>query len=255
MSPTVTGPTSLLRWGDPLFPDSPAVRSAQAERRRAIEAVRLQQRLHRLLPIDGTSRSRHALRQSRIHQRRGDVPRLEGRQDTTGFKDMTAELVDIEMAAHGVTIVEIARDGDGVAGRCATAAITAASARSHEMTVDGPAAGHDRLKTSADPSGNRILGTLNNCAGGMTPWGTYLTAEENFHGYFWTDHCSHEAASRQGVWAASRPRAMSATACPGMWQAWGKFHRPLQCRQGAERAEPLRLDRRDRSVRSPIPCR
>ena len=112
--------------------------------------------------------------------------RVAGRPDRNDFAKITAAHADIEMAAHGVGIVEIALiDGRWrpVTGSPLNRRITAAT----EMTVDGPAAGHDRLKTKADPHGRKILGTLNNCAGGETPWGTYLTAEENFHGYFWTD--------------------------------------------------------------------
>ncbi len=72
-----------------------------------------------------------------------------------------------------------------------------------EMEITGPAAGHERLKTSADPSGTRVLGTLNNCAGGVTPWGTFIMAEENFHGYFSGElpagHAEAAAYERLGI--------------------------------------------------------
>ena len=52
------------------------------------------------------------------------------------------------------------------------------------MRFTGPAAGHRLLRTAVDAQGTRPVGTINNCAHGYTPWGTYLACEENFTGYF-----------------------------------------------------------------------
>jgi uncharacterized protein len=77
-----------------------------------------------------------------------------GRQDTTGFKDMTCALVDIEMAAHGVMIVEIARDGQEWRVKLDSPYNRRISPLMTEMDVAGPAAGYARLRTSADrPAG------------------------------------------------------------------------------------------------------
>ena len=99
-----------------------------------------------------------------------------------GFEPWTAEKVAKSQAAHGVSVVELAL-ADGrwqVRPSPLARRITART----PMRVDGPVAGHALLRTAADPTGRRVLGTLNNCAHGVTPWGTYLTCEENFNFYF-----------------------------------------------------------------------
>jgi hypothetical protein len=104
------------------------------------------------------------------------------------FDPVTRQQTDIELAAHGHGIVEIRRDGSGqwrvVADSPYNRRITALAT---PCRIAGPAAGDVRLKTAADPTGTRVIGTLNHCAGGKTPWGTVLIAEENFHQYFGGD--------------------------------------------------------------------
>jgi secreted PhoX family phosphatase len=100
-----------------------------------------------------------------------------------GMEPWTPEKVAKSQAAHGVSVVEVASDGGRWRVDRSSAFARRMTART-PMRVAGPAAGHRLLQTAFDPEGRTILGTINNCAMGVTPWGTYLTCEENFNGYF-----------------------------------------------------------------------
>ncbi|MFE3454119.1 PhoX family protein [Nonomuraea sp. NPDC059194] len=105
----------------------------------------------------------------------------------SGGAEATEEQIRISLAAHGGSVVEIERVRDSGQWKLVTRGrrrynkrITAQT----PMRFSGPAAGDDLLKTAADADGTKPIGMLNNCAGGTTPWGTVLTAEENFDQYF-----------------------------------------------------------------------
>ncbi|WP_151977669.1 PhoX family protein [Acinetobacter soli] len=90
-----------------------------------------------------------------------------------------------EMNAHGVSIIHIKKDAttqkvEFIQSSVFNRRITASTV----MDFAGAAAGADLLVTSYSPSGKQTRGTHNNCGNGYTPWGTYLTTEENFIGYF-----------------------------------------------------------------------
>jgi len=111
---------------------------------------------------------------------------------------LTANMVKAQQAAHGVSVVRVIKRGKNwTVDRKSTynRRITANT----PCVISGPAAGHDAMKTAADTTGTEVLGTLNNCAHGYTPWGTYLTCEENWNGYFSNEAADVPAMLRYGV--------------------------------------------------------
>ncbi|MDB6176876.1 PhoX family phosphatase [Paracoccus sp. Z330] len=204
----------LLRWGDKIFADAPefdpANQSEAAQERQFgynndfVGFIALDDADdHGLLVVNHEYTNEHLMFPGIIKVTDGDI----------SIAEATEDRVNIEMAAHGGSVVEIRKvDGkwqpvlEGKQNRRITAKT--------EMEIAGPAAGHARMQTNADPSGTKVLGTINNCAGGVTPWGTYIMAEENFHGYFIgelpADHREAANYERVGV--------------PGGSYDWGKFH-------------------------------
>jgi uncharacterized protein len=84
---------------------------------------------------------------------------------------------------QGVTVMEIANTGEGY-GVVLDSPFNRRITHETEMKLAGPLAGHELVRTQADPDGTTVKGTMNNCGSGKTLWGTYLTCEENFNGYF-----------------------------------------------------------------------
>jgi hypothetical protein len=168
----------LIPWGEPLEPGGPAFNwpptaAAQAEqvgighdgmwffpfRKRNSSGKRFDSNRHGLLVVNNEF---------------GSNSHVLGKSDPESLSD-----VRVSQHAHGVTIVEIKKFGQKwqTVGSKYSRRIHANS----PMSFSGPTAGHELLQTI---NANVPLGTLNNCAHGLTPWGTYLTCEENFDDYF-----------------------------------------------------------------------
>jgi secreted PhoX family phosphatase len=204
----------LLRWGDPLFPNAPAfdplAQSAETQSRQ----FGYNSDYVGFFSINGSNERGLLVVNHEYTNEELMFPGV-GMQDAAdvNFAKMTKALVDIEMAAHGGSVVEIRREPDGwraIRESKFNRRITAETT----MTLTGPAAGDERLKTSADPSGRSVRGMINNCAGGVTPWGTWLTCEENFNFYFWGRLADgHRESANHTRYGANKPA-----------YAWGKFH-------------------------------
>ncbi len=128
-----------------------------------------------------------------------------------GVNNWTPEKTKKSLNAHGVSIIEVTKrtgfpwDWRRRRGKWDVVRPSPFGRRITGLTpieIGGPAAGDARLITSEDPTGKRVLGTLNNCAMGYTPWGTYLACEENFNGYFRKNGPQTPLEKRYGITAA-----------------------------------------------------
>lgn len=165
----------LARWGDALFSDAPAFDPSRGipaqgsdrvfgENTDGMELFNI--RGHQVLAVN----HEYVNVKVNLPKEQEGVP-------------ASAEDVRLLQNLQGVTVMEIAEGPEG----WAIVKDSPFNRRIHHntpMQITGPAAGHDLLKTEADPTGTASLGTFNNCGAGKTPWGTYLTCEENFNSYF-----------------------------------------------------------------------
>lgn len=167
----------VIRWGDPILRGAPAFDADRQTARAQAGQFGYNNDFLSLLPL-------------REHGRQVLVANHEYTDEVLMFKGYdaaapTREQVEIAWAAHGLSVVVVQEERKSgkltpVTRHWLNRRLTATS----EFRLTGPAAGSDLLKTSADPTGTKVLGTLNNCAGGTTPWGTTLHGEENFNQYF-----------------------------------------------------------------------
>ncbi|WP_422776515.1 PhoX family protein [Pseudomonas mediterranea] len=124
-----------------------------------------------------------------------------------GGQPQSAEDVRKAQASEGVSVIEVQRRRGGQWQFVQESRYNRRIHGNTPIRLRGPAAGHELLKTSADKSGKKVLGTFQNCANGMTPWGTYLTCEENFTDCFGSSQSDlqfDEAQKRYGATVTSR---------------------------------------------------
>ena len=215
----------LIRWGDPLFPDSPEFDPMNQTADAQSKQFGYNNDFLGLIAVPGAEDDPDRMLLVANHEYTTEelmFPGL-GQQDVedVGFKGMTPELVSIEMMAHGGAVVEVRRGADGKWSVVKDSPFNRRITAETEMDLTGPAAGSDKLKTSADPTGTKVLGMLNNCAGGVTPWGTWLSGEENFHGYF----LGEEAGETETEGAEDPDKILyERYGVPGSAYAWGQFH-------------------------------
>lgn len=168
----------VIRWGDPVLPDAPEFdfENQTPEAQRKQFGYNCDYVAFRELDAD-----RGLLWVN--HEYTNEALMFAGYTDGN---DAEVEQIEVSIAAHGGSLLEVERVPDTGGWRPAggnrwfNRRVTATT----PIEISGPASGDELLHTEDDPDGTSVRGMLNNCAGGMTPWGTILTGEENFHQYF-----------------------------------------------------------------------
>ena len=175
---------TLLRWGDPILADAGAFDPTRLTAEDQARRFGYNNDYLDFMPLPkGSQTSDHGLLVVNHEYTNTNLMFPGMGTGSQARRNVTAAQVAVEIAAHGASVVEIRREN----GRWQYVKESPHNRRITATTpirISGPAAGHERLRTNADPTGTRVLGMLNNCAGGNTPWGTIVTTEENFNAYF-----------------------------------------------------------------------
>lgn len=193
----------LLRWGDPIAADAPDFDPAQVTAEAQAKQFGYNNDYVDFFPLpQGSDSSDHGLLVVNHEYTNTNLMFPGIGTGRASRLRTTQEQAAAEIAAHGASVVEV-RKQDGRWTYVKESRLNRRVTGETEIRISGPAAGHDLLKTSYDPTGTRVRGMLNNCAGGNTPWGTVLTAEENFNQYFGgqaaEDGPQREAYRRYGI--------------------------------------------------------
>ena len=165
----------LARWGDPLFSDAAEFDHATGGDAATSNRIFGEN-------TDGMELFTLGGRQVIAVNHEYVNPKLNLPQNDKGTPASSEDVRKLQNL-QGVTVMEVAEGEDGWR-IVVDSPLNRRIDHNTQMRLSGPAAGHDLLKTEADPTGTASLGTFNNCGAGRTPWGTYLTCEENFNGYF-----------------------------------------------------------------------
>lgn len=179
----------LVRWGDPLWSGAPefdgATRGTAASQAKTfgdnIDGMDVFHHGDKTLLVVNNEYTNRSIIWG--NKQVAEVKDAAGNVTQKSYLDTDNDDIAKGKAAHGVSVVEVAME-NGKWSLVKDSSYNRRITPDTEMELTGPAAGHDLLKTNADPTGTRTLGTWNNCGNGMTPWGTYLACEENFNGYF-----------------------------------------------------------------------
>ena len=179
----------LAPWGTPITGDMPAYTTANTGTEQTMQVGQHHDGMH-YFPIDGSSTDglivvNHEYIEPRfVHAAKWAGQALDADMvvyDANGKRDDDEVLKEI--ACHGVSIYRTQRGADGMWSVVADPH----NRRIHGLTpmeISGPVRGSAHVVTKYSPDGTRTRGTLNNCAHGVTPWNTYMAAEENWAGYF-----------------------------------------------------------------------
>jgi secreted PhoX family phosphatase len=200
----------LIRWGDPVVAGAPEFDFDNQTAAAQAKQFGFNNDYCTLVPVPGRD---DAWLMVSNHEYSAEPFMFKGYDPAKPTKDQ----VEIAWAAHGMSVVLF--DTANRAG--ALQRVPSSNARAVDynrritartsFSLRGPARGSKYLRTSANPTGTAVFGTLNNCAGGRTPWGTVLSGEENFNQYFAngdqaTGPTTQERLKRYGLFTGASER-------------------------------------------------